>query len=254
MNSVFDITQLLQFSPTALLLTALVFVWSGFVRSGLGFGGTALSLPLLLMIHDSPIFWLPIAGTQLLIFSALTLRTRLSNVDWQVLRKTSIFILPAKMVGVFGLISLPAQWLVIMIYMITLSYGVLWMLNLTIRSGSGWIGNIFLLIGGYFSGTSLTGAPPIVAVYTQMVKTTQLRDTLFALWFFLVTIKIATLAAFEVNLQVASTLALMPLAFVGHIIGLKIHQLIIQNDELFRRVLGAALIAICILGLGRSIY
>ncbi len=115
MEPYFSITQLLDFSPVNLLFIALIFIWSGFVRSGLGFGGTALSLPLLLMVHDSPIYWLPIVGSQLLIFSALTMSRRMANVDWVVLRKTSVYILPAKLAGVFGLISLPAQWLVIII-------------------------------------------------------------------------------------------------------------------------------------------
>jgi len=34
-----------------LLLLGLCFVWSGFVRSGIGFGGAALSLSLLLKVH-----------------------------------------------------------------------------------------------------------------------------------------------------------------------------------------------------------
>ncbi|MEM6774930.1 MAG: sulfite exporter TauE/SafE family protein, partial [Pseudomonadota bacterium] len=34
---------------------ALLFVWGGFVRSGLGFGGAVLTLPFLLMIRDEPL-------------------------------------------------------------------------------------------------------------------------------------------------------------------------------------------------------
>ncbi|MFT5657451.1 MAG: putative membrane protein YfcA [Gammaproteobacteria bacterium] len=252
MEAVFAASQLFKFSTVDLGLITLVFIWSGFVRSGLGFGGAALSLPLLLMIFDSPLYWLPIIGTQLLIFSFLTLRTRMANVDWAVLKKTSAYILPAKIVGVLGLVSLPSQWLVLLIYTITLAYGILWMFNLKIKSGSGWVSNLFLIIGGYFSGTSLTGAPPIVAVYTQLVKPTQVRDTLFGLWFILVTIKLATLAMFGVDLQYVSTLMLTPIAFVGHVIGMKMHHSLAHNDELFRRVTGGALIAICVLGL-RSI-
>jgi uncharacterized protein len=36
------------------ILIALVFVWAGFVRTGLGFGGAALGLPLMLFIHNDP--------------------------------------------------------------------------------------------------------------------------------------------------------------------------------------------------------
>ena len=64
---------LLDFSQTQLILTGLLFIWAGFVRSGLGFGGAALGLPLMLFIYDQPIFWLPVIGLHLLFFSALTL-------------------------------------------------------------------------------------------------------------------------------------------------------------------------------------
>lgn len=253
MDSFISASPLFEFSPTEFGLIALVFVWSGFVRSGLGFGGAALSLPLLLLIFDKPLYWLPIVGSQLLLFSALTLRTRMANVDWLALRKTSVYILPAKVAGVLGLISLPALWLVILIYTITLVYGILWMFNLQIRGGKGWVANLFLVIGGYFSGTSLTGAPPIVAVFTQIVNKNQIRDTLFGLWFILVTIKLATLALFDIDLQFASTLILTPIALIGHVIGLRAHQFMVMNDEVFRRALGGALIGICVLGLGSLI-
>jgi len=41
-------------------LIAIVFIWSGFVRSGLGFGGALFTIPFLLLIHDDPLFFLPI--------------------------------------------------------------------------------------------------------------------------------------------------------------------------------------------------
>jgi hypothetical protein len=42
------------------VLIALIFVWSGFVRSGLGFGGAVMSLPFLLLIDNQPLVFLPI--------------------------------------------------------------------------------------------------------------------------------------------------------------------------------------------------
>ena len=62
-----------------------IFVWSGFVRAGLGFGGAVLALPLLLMVDNAPLFWLPILSVHLLVFTAITLRSRLGAVDWAVL-------------------------------------------------------------------------------------------------------------------------------------------------------------------------
>lgn len=61
-------SSLIEFNTTELILIALIFIWTGFVRSGLGFGGAALGLPLMLFIYNQPIFWLPIIGTHLLFF------------------------------------------------------------------------------------------------------------------------------------------------------------------------------------------
>ena len=102
----------LDFDPLQIILIGLLFIWTGFVRSGLDFGGAALGLPLLLMVHDQPVYWLPIIGAHLLFFSAVTLRTRINNVNWLYLRQSSMFIVPAAIVGVFGLLNLPNDWLV----------------------------------------------------------------------------------------------------------------------------------------------
>ncbi len=249
MENIFSNIQLFDLDRNQMMLTILIFIWSGFVRSGLGFGGAALSLPLLLLISDRPLFWLPIIGLHLLFFSALTLRNRFCHVDWTVLRSTAWFIFPAKLAGVFGLLSLPNLWLVIIIYSITLFYAVLWMIDLRIQSDNGWTDKLLLVMGGYFSGTSLTGAPLMAAVYANKTRPEQLRDTLFVLWFILVSIKIATLAAFNINLQVLSALCLIPVAAIGHFIGLKAHQRILKNGLLFKRVIGAVLIIICAIGL-----
>ena len=249
MESIFSSVPLFEFSLQQLLFTLLVFCWSGFVRSGLGFGGAALGLPLMLLILDQPLFWLPIIGTHLLLFTALTLRTRLRNVDWAYLKSSSIYILPAKLAGVFGLLNLPNNWLIVIIYGITLVYGLLWLLNLSIHSKGGWSDRLLLITGGYVSGTSLTGAPLMVAVFANHVEVKRLRDTLFVLWFILVTIKMSMFAALGVDLHTVSALLLLPAAAVGHLIGLKAHEYILRKDAVFKRLIGLALTLICLLGL-----
>ena len=75
------------------LLIGTIFIWSGFVRSGLGFGGAVLSLPFLLLVHNQALVFLPLISVQLLIFSSITLvlnnrrsqtigREHASTVDW----------------------------------------------------------------------------------------------------------------------------------------------------------------------------
>ncbi len=237
------------FSMPKTAVTALLFVWAGFVRTGLGFGGAALGLPLMLFVHNDPRVWLPIISVHLLFFSGLTLRTRLHNVDWLYLRRSSVYIIPPAIVGVFGLLNLPILWLNIFIYGITLFYGAMWLANRAIQSGKSWLDKLLLIIGGYVAGTSLTGAPLMVAVYMHNVSKEQLRDTLFVLWFILVSIKMATFIAFSAKLYFLTALTLLPVAAIGHVLGLKAHTVIMGNDLLFKRWLGGGLVVVSSLGL-----
>ena len=244
----FHDVALLSFDTETLLCTAILFMWAGFVRSGLGFGGAALGLPLMLFIVDKPLFWLPIIGTHLLFFSGLTLRTRINNVDWSYFHKANRFIIPSALVGVFGLLNLPNNWLVIFIYSITFFYALMWLFDFHIHSEKEWMDKFLLIFGGYVAGTSLTGAPLMVAVYMRNVSKHQLRDTLFVLWFTLVSIKMITFAIVGVPLHFLSALLLIPVAAIGHFIGLKTHETILHNDKLFKRIIGGALLLICLLG------
>ena len=147
------------------IATALIFVWTGFVRSGLGFGGAALGLPLMLLVIDDPLIWLPLIGIHLLFFSSITVFKRLADVDWPFLKKSlSIMIIP-KLVGVFGLLTLPTEWLVIFVYAVTLFYGGCYLFKYQISSNNRWVDATLLVLGAYIAGVSLTGAPLIVAVF-----------------------------------------------------------------------------------------
>jgi uncharacterized membrane protein YfcA len=219
-------------------------MWAGFVRSGLGFGGAALGLPFMLLIYDQPVYWLPIIGTHLLFFTLLTLRTRLGNVNWRYLKTALLYIIPPTLIGVFGLLNLPNLWVVTFIYGITLLYALMWLFNKSFHSDNTWIDKLLLIFGGYIAGTSLTGAPLMVAVFVRNVVQSQLRNTLFVLWFILVTIKMTTFAAFGVDLNVLTAIALLPVAGVGHFIGLKTHDAILRNDVMFKRVIGGMLIVV----------
>ncbi|MGD8925209.1 MAG: TSUP family transporter [Thioalkalispiraceae bacterium] len=243
-----------HFSLIEIILTGLLFMWAGFVRSGLGFGGAALGLPLMLFINDQPLYWLPIIGTHLLFFSALTLRTRLNHVDWLFLRRTLIYILPATFAGVFGLLNLPNQWLLIFVYSITLFYAITWIMSWAIQSNNTWLDRFLLFSGGYVAGTSLTGAPLMVAVFMRHVSGVQLRNTLFVLWFILVSIKMSTFAAVGVDLHFFTALVLIPVAAIGHMLGLRAHARILENDKSFKRIIGSLLALISLLGLSHVIW
>ncbi|WP_372864132.1 TSUP family transporter, partial [Spongiibacter sp.] len=186
------------------VLIALIFIWSGFVRSGLGFGGAVLSLPFLLLVHNQPLVFLPLISVHLLVFSALTVlgnqrrQRRLPEhestgptVDWPYLRYALVIMIVPKLIGVFGLITLPPALMSSIIFSIVAVYSVSYILNRPFHSKSRAVDALFLVLGGYISGTSLIGAPLIIAVFATHVPKERLRDTLFVLWFILVSIKMA---------------------------------------------------------------
>jgi len=239
------------FTSFEIVFISLIFVWIGFVRTGLGFGGAVLGLPLLMLVGGSPIDWLPIIGIHLLFFSGIALARSLNTIDWSYLKRSLPWILPAKIIGVIGLISLPPIVMTLIVYSITSFYALTWMLNYNIASREGWVSRLLLILGGYISGTSLNGAPLLVAVYMQNIDVKRLRNTLFVLWFLLVTIKMSAFLIVDVYINWQFSLMLIPVAALGHFVGLKVHDRIIENDKQFKRWMGSVLILICIAGLSK---
>ena len=243
------------FSPIQLVFIGLIYIWTGFVRTGIGFGGAALGLPLLLLVDDKPLVFLPIIGTHLLFFTSITLITRRHNINWSIVAKVMAIIILPKIAGLIGLFNLPIQWLIIAVFSITLFYGFTWLLNYKIKSKSKSVDFILLILGGYVSGTSLIGAPLIVAVVSKYVNKIQLRETLFVLWIILVLFKMGAFIVYEVDLQWEFSLALLPLVAIGHFVGLKAHNYWVNSDSTtFHQILGAALILVSVAGLIKIIW
>ena len=237
------------FSPLELLMIAIIFTWIGFVRTGLGFGGAVLGLPILMLIGGSPIDWLPIIGIHLLFFSSITLSNSLRQVDWYYLKKSLPWILPAKIIGVIGLLSLPPNVMTVIVYLIAILYSLTWINNSQIISKKTWVNNLLLFFGGYLSGTSLMGGVLLVAVYMSHIDLKKLRNTLFVLWFFLVSIKMVAFMAVGVYIDWRFSLMLIPVAALGHFIGLRMHERMIKSDAKFKRWMGGVLIIVCMVGL-----
>jgi len=254
MDFINDFTQT-NFTQWQFIAIALVFIWSGFVRSGIGFGGAALSLPLLLLVFDEPLYFLPIVGSHLLFFTMITLATRSHNVNWPVVWKVTAVILIPKLAGIVGLLSLPTLWMVVLVFSITLFYGLTWLFNYVIRSQSKVVDVILLTLGGYISGTSLIGAPLIMTVVSRYVSKIQLRETLFILWIILVLFKMSAFVYFDVALQWQSSLILLPFVGVGHYLGLMAHDYLMKSDSaLFHRVMGGALVVVSMIGISKIIF
>ena len=239
----------MSLTPLEIATIGLIFTWIGFVRTGLGFGGAVLGLPILILVAGSPIDWLPIIGIHLLFFSSITLLNSLKQVDWTYLKKSLPWILPAQMMGVIGLLSLSPLIMIIVVYSITSVYALTWITNRNIASKKNWVNQLLLIMGGYISGTSLMGGALLVAVYAANIEVKKLRNTLFVLWFLIVSIKMAAFLFVGVYIDWKFSLMLIPVAGLGHIIGLKVHDQLIKNDAKFKRWIGGALLLVCIIGL-----
>ncbi|MEC9305872.1 MAG: sulfite exporter TauE/SafE family protein [Pseudomonadota bacterium] len=245
------------------VLIGLIFAWSGFVRTSLGFGGAVLALPFLLLVVNEPLVFLPIIAIHLLIFSswiawnghrqlqqAGSSAAVQSNIDWGYLGKALKIMIVPKLVGVVGLLTLPANVMTSIIFGIVIIYAIGYVLNKPFRSNNKYVDYVLLGLGGYVSGTSLIGAPLIVSVFATHVAKEQLRDTMFVLWFILVVIKMVSFVIAGVDRQLIHQLWLLPCAFVGHLLGEKAHRYLLNADTgLFFRVLGAVLILVSVVGL-----
>ncbi|MFZ9996824.1 MAG: TSUP family transporter [Burkholderiaceae bacterium] len=273
-------------STTQLVLIGLIFVWSGIVRSGLGFGGAVLSLPFFLLVADDPLLFLPPIAIHLLVFSgwitwqghrknqqarrehanaqangetssqttAAPPTQATSNVDWGFLKRALKIMIVPKVIGVIGLLTIEPRLMTVIIFGIVLVYAIGYVINRPVRSQHPWVERGLLMLGGYVSGTSLTGAPLIISIFARHVAKHQLRDTLFVLWFILVTIKMISFLVAGVDLQLKAQLWAFPCALVGHLIGQRLHQrLVLAETPQFFRLLGLALIVISLVGLSGTI-
>ena len=256
-------------------LIGVIFVWSGFVRSGLGFGGAVLALPFLLLVLNKPLVFLPIISIHLLVFSswiawqgarvskqqaALAVRkgqpvdTASGNIAWGYLKTALAIMIVPKLIGVFGLLTLPGNVVTLVIFVIVAIFALSYIVNKPFYTNNKFLDTLFLMLGGYVSGTSLIGAPLIVSVFATKVPRHQLRDTLFVLWFVLVMIKMASFVIAGVDLQLIHQLWLLPCAFVGHVFGQRLHEKIKQAETpRFFQFVGFALLIVCVFGIYTSV-
>ena len=241
----------------------LIFVWSGFVRSGLGFGGAVLALPFLLLIVNDPLVFLPLIAVHLIFFSTLIMiqsarnkgPDQLKTINWDYLKRSmGIMILP-KIAGVIGLLTLPPVIMSTIIFLIVLAYAIGYIINRPIQIKTKFQEYGFLGLGAYVSGTSLTGAPLIVPVVASHVAKHELRNTLFVLWWILTLIKLASFVIAGVDLQLIHHVWLLPCAFIGHLLGNRIHNYLVEQETpTFFRVLGIALVVVSLTGLIKPLF
>ncbi len=234
------------------------------MRSALGFGGSVLTLPFLLMVDNAPLVFLPIIAVHMLVFSSVTvylshrktvragLPAAEGSVNWPFVRYALTLMIIPKLLGVAGVILLPTDIVTGFIYVVVAIYALTYIVDRPIQSNSKTLDVISLLLGGYVSGISLVAAPLVVPVAVRHVERSQLRDTLFVLWFVLVAVKLAAFTYSGIDLQWRQHLWLLPCATVGHLLGLRFHSYSLTADtRVFYRVLGCGLLTVSVIGLLR---
>ena len=244
----------MELTPLSILVLLIAFWWSGFVRAGLGFGGAGLMYPIAFLVVDSVIFIVPIVGVHLLIFTSITLaKGGYKKVDWSTTFRLLLILLPAKIIGVFGLLQMPDFWLLMTVYAILIVYSIGYIFNIKTKPRP-WLNGPILLFGGYVSGLSLSGAPLVAAVALQYLKKEQARESMYVLWIVMVVIKLSTLMAYDIDMQWEYHLWLLPVAFIGNYMGLKLHDKIQEmQGEIFYRWMGIALLTLSLTGLARHL-
>ena len=130
-----------------IIFVCFAFAIAAFFRTGLGFGGAVFGLPLLLLVKDDALYWLPMIGVHLLFFTTISL-AKPKNINWQYLSRALIWILPGKIAGVLGLIQLPADLISMMINVITNFYSISYIINYEITGAkNSWLECVFLIVG-----------------------------------------------------------------------------------------------------------
>lgn len=257
-----------DFSLVQLAFIIIIFVWSGFVRSGLGFGGAIFTLPFLLLVHNDPLFFLPIISIHLLLFASITLgreqwkkyqsrssaNPTKSTINWWFVRYSLPIMLAPKIIGVVGLLILPIDLMNIIIFILIAGYGITYITDREMRSQNSLMNIVFLALGAYISGTSLLGGPLIIAVALRYISPQEYRSTLFVIWVFLVSIKMIAFAVAGVDLQFINALLLLPFAGIGHYLGLIFHdRLLSRDDRGFYRAIGWILLVTSCAGIGQNL-
>ena len=230
------------------------------MRSGLGFGGALFTLPFLLLIHNDPLFFLPIISLHLLFFAGLTViqsergtkDANSTSVNWQFVRYSLLVMIVPKLAGVVGLLVLPTALMNLIIFSLIAAYSLPYILGKPLQSNSRLIDIVFLIAAAYISGTSLIGGPLVIAVAMRHIRPHEFRNTLFVIWWILVSIKLCAFVIADVDIQLLNALWLLPFAGIGHLIGHRFHQQLLQRDSAsFYRILGWILLGTAIVGISQ---
>jgi hypothetical protein len=251
-------------SSLQLTLLFFFFIWSGFVRTGFGFGANTLLLPLALLIVPNPLIIVPVVALQSFCFGGFEVAHNFQKIAWREIGKMSLVLVPTFAAGVYGLINFPAKTLTLMVYGVTIFYALLYIRHgekderkiVSSKRHQIFFGEILdfgsLVLGGYVSGISMIGGPMIVAVAAKKIPRALLKNTLLMLWVFTGFFKTSAFLLAGVSLQWTLQTVTLPAVALGHFLGLKFHDRIAQSPQFYRWI-GVMLLAVCVAGIWQAV-
>jgi hypothetical protein len=161
----------------------------------------------------------------------------------------------SKLAGAVGLLILPSNQTALLIYLLVALYAIRYIIDRPLKSTSKIADAVFLVLGTYVSGISLIGAPPVIPVELRHVTISEFRNTMFVVWWVLVSIKLVALDSAGNNLQITAALMLLPFAGVSHALGIRFHQHVMERgSEHFSRLISGVLLAMSAAGLTQLLF
>lgn len=242
----------MNFEPVVLAFLILCFLWSGFVRTGFGFGANALLLPLALLAVSDPLVIIPVVAIQGSLLNGFESIRNFRRISWRTLGWLLLIYIPTFTAGLYGLLSLPNWVLNLMIYGVTVGYALIYMFEWKFHFRSRLFDLLVVMLGGYVTGFSMSGGPLTIAIALKYISRELLRTTLMVLWALVGISKLTAFILVGVDIQLGLFFWTMPAVVIGHFIGLRFHDRILHTHY-FYRILGGALLAISLLGIVKTL-
>jgi uncharacterized membrane protein YfcA len=243
LEAVFPSTSILLITMAVLLVAEMVYVMFGFGAGLIAVGTLAIFLPelrdivvILLLVNLPFEIWVVLSSRR--------------EIRWHGVGKICAGIAIGVPVGTWFLrFGEPRFLLTGLGFMLILTGGLFLLLrsSWSIRWPK-WTGPVFGVVSGFFGGVYSTGGPPVI-LYYQLSGTSKaaFRGNLMAVFLFITLVRLPTtaLAGLITMPRLQAALFVFPAVLLGAWLGNQIHLQI--KEELFRRLVSAALVVIGLL-------
>jgi uncharacterized membrane protein YfcA len=232
------------------LLFILIACLGMLVQSTVGFAGALLAVPLFSLLMD-PRDAVPIYVLVMMAVNPVVIWESRRHIQWPIVRTLLITALPANFLGVWALDKLPSVHIKLFVSVVTLTFGILFLLNVPIRfKDTGVRRGLAGLLSGFLGGCIAASGPPVVIyALAQEWKKEEMRATLLTFYFLLnVSTSIFALSRGMVdsNGAILALTAIVPVILVSRF---GIHLKNRLSELTFRRAVLGVILFVGVLGI-----